>query len=262
MGPAFEHGDDERLGVRPDLGGPAAEPLGRPFGVTAMRARHVLRVRPAPGAPVAALMDGDALAAMEDLDRAGGGAHVDLGADQRMRNRIEEVVDLDMIVEAQPRSPPFGELPIVDRQRDERVALNSVEQLATAHAKLAHRPFVHARDGARDRLIAFGEREERRVAEAPQDVHLGKADAGLDLGLVAGFSRPRRQNAGRIMRRHRGVGPVDLGIVERRLVDAALEIVGNQELRSPAEEPEHAHVRAGPIGQLLRPGRPRAAARG
>ena len=57
------------------------------------------------------------------------------------------------------------------------------------------------------------------------------------------------------MRRHGPVGPVDLGIVEGGLVDPALQIVGNQQLRRAAEKAEHAHVGAGPVRQLLRPGR-------
>jgi len=38
----------------------------------------------------------DPLAAMEHLDCARGDAHLDLGANERMRNRVEEVVDLDV----------------------------------------------------------------------------------------------------------------------------------------------------------------------
>jgi hypothetical protein len=57
------------------------------------------------------------------------------------------------------------------------------------------------------------------------------------------------------MRRERAIGAVDLGIVERSLVDPALEIVGNQQARRPAEKPKHAHMRASPVRQLLRPGR-------
>ena len=57
------------------------------------------------------------------------------------------------------------------------------------------------------------------------------------------------------MRRHGPVGPVDLGIVEGGLVDPALQIVGNQQLRRAAEKAEHAHVGAGPVRQRLRPGR-------
>ena len=55
------------------------------------------------------------------------------------------------------------------------------------------------------------------------------------------------------------VGPVDLGIVEGGLVDPALQIVGNQQLRCAAEKAEHAHVGAGPVRQRLRPGRLRLA---
>ena len=57
------------------------------------------------------------------------------------------------------------------------------------------------------------------------------------------------------MRRHGSVGPVDLRIVEGGLVDPALQIVGNQQLRRAAEETEHAHMGAGPVRQRLRPGR-------
>src|ERR1700739_1464421 len=42
--PAGEHGADQALVVRPDLAGPAAEPIRRPLGVAPMRAGHMLRV--------------------------------------------------------------------------------------------------------------------------------------------------------------------------------------------------------------------------
>ena len=73
-------------------------------------------VRAVLAAHVAALVDRDALAAMEHLDRARGDANLDLGANQRVRNRVEEVMDLDVIIEVDPRAPPFRELPILGRQ--------------------------------------------------------------------------------------------------------------------------------------------------
>ena len=204
---------------------------------------------------VAALMGADALAAMEDLDRARGDPHVDLGADQRVRDRIKKVMDLDVIVEIDPRAPPFRELPIVGGQGDEGVALDRLEQLAPAQAEVAHGTLVHALHDERDRRVAFGEREERQMAQPPQNVGLGKSDSGLDFRLVPRPPRPRRQDSDRVMRRHRAVGAVDLGVVEGGLVDPALQIVGNQQLRRAAEEAEHAHMRAGPVRQRLRPGR-------
>ena len=124
MRPAGEHGADQAFGVRPDLAGPAAEPIRRPLGVAPVGAGHMVGVRAVLAAHGAALMGADALAAMEDLDRARGDPHVDLGADERVRDRIQKVMDLDVIVEIDPRAPPFRELPIVGGQGDEGVALD------------------------------------------------------------------------------------------------------------------------------------------
>ena len=92
-------------------------------------------------------------------------------------------------------------------------------------------------------------------AQSPENIGLGEPDSGFDFRLIPGLFWARWKNADGIMRRHRAVGSVDLGIVKRGLVDAALQIVGNQQLRRAAEEAEHAHMRAGPVRQLLRPGR-------
>src|ERR1700735_1018894 len=56
---------------------------------------------------------------MEDLDGSRRDPHVDLGADQRVRDRMEKVMDFDVIVEIDTRGPPFRELPIVGGQGDE-----------------------------------------------------------------------------------------------------------------------------------------------
>ena len=204
---------------------------------------------------VAALMDADALAAMEDLDHARGDPHIDLGADQRVRDRIQEVMDLDVIIEIDPRAPPFRELPILGGQVGEGAALDRLEQLAPAHAEVAHGALVHALHDQRDGLVAFGEREERQMAQSPENVGLGESDSGFDFRFIPGLFWACWKNSDGIMRRHRAVGAVDLGVVERGLVDPALQIVGNQQLRRAAEEAEHAHVRAGPVRQFLRPGR-------
>ena len=200
-------------------------------------------------------MGPDALAAMEDLDRARGDPQVDLGADQRVRDRIEKVMDLDVIVEVDPRAPPFRELPVVGGQGGEGVALDRLEQFAPAHPEFAHRAFIHALHDQRDGRVAFGEREERQMAQSAENVGLGESDSGFDFRLVPRPPRPRREDSDRIMGRHRAIGSVDFGVVERGLDDPAFQIVGNQQLRRAAEKAEHAHVRAGPIRQLLRPRR-------
>src|SRR5271156_6603168 len=206
-------------------------------------------------AHVSALMDRDPLATMEDFDRARGDANIDFRLKRGGGNRVEEVMDLDMIVEVDPRAPPFRELRILGWQAVECGALDLPEQLEPAQAEMAHGTLVHALHHKRDRRVAFGEREEGLRAQPSQNVRLRKSDAGFDFRLISRLVRPRRKDSHRIMRSHRAVGSVDLGIVERRLVDAALQIVGNQQLRRTTEEAEHAHMSAGPVRQLLRPRR-------
>ena len=99
----------------PILPAPAAEPIRRPLGVAPMGTGHVVGVRVVLAAEVAPLVDRDALAAMEHLDRVRGDANPDLGADQRVWNRVAEVMDLDVVIEIDPRAPPFRELPILGR---------------------------------------------------------------------------------------------------------------------------------------------------
>ena len=49
---------------------------------------------------------------------------------------------LDVIVEVDPRAPPFREVPIVGGQGDEDVALDGLEQITSAQAEVAHRTLV------------------------------------------------------------------------------------------------------------------------
>ena len=108
---------------------------------------------------------------------------------------------------------------------------------------MAHGALVHALHDKRDGLVAFGEREEGQLAQTPENIGLSESDSGFDFRLISRLSWPRRKDSNRIMRRHRAVGPVDLGVIERGLVDAALQIVGNQQFGDAAEEAEHADKR-------------------
>ena len=113
MRPTGQHGEDQRLGVRPDVACLAVQALRRPFGIAPVRARHVLRQGAVPRSAVAPRMGGDAFAAVEHLDRARRGAGVHLLADQRVRHRVEEALDLDVIVDADAGEMPLGILVVV-----------------------------------------------------------------------------------------------------------------------------------------------------
>ena len=114
-------------------------------------------VRAVLAADVAALVRRDALAAMEDLGGACGDANLDLGANKGVRDRVEEVIDFDVIIQVDSRAPPFRELSILGGQAVECGALDLLEQLAPAQAEMAHGALVHALHDQRDGLVAFGE---------------------------------------------------------------------------------------------------------
>ena len=99
---------DKGCRIRPDPAGLRPEPLGRPVGIAPVGAGHVrghggvfaIGRRP----PVS----GDALAAMEDLDGGCRQARPNLVAQQAVGNRVIVLLDLDVIVEADPALKPFG----------------------------------------------------------------------------------------------------------------------------------------------------------
>ena len=74
------------------------------------------------------------LATVEDLDGACGGAGVDLFTDQRVRHRVEETLDLNMVVDADAREAPLGILVVLLWQRLHGRPLDGFEQLAPADA--------------------------------------------------------------------------------------------------------------------------------
>src|SRR4029079_18913821 len=102
-----EDDDDQRFGVGAVAARPAAEAIGRPFSVAAMRARHMLGIGAMPPAAITALMGGDPLTAKEHLDGARGDTQVDLGANEAVRHRVVEPLGLDVIVEPDAGEAPF-----------------------------------------------------------------------------------------------------------------------------------------------------------
>lgn len=142
-----------------------------------------------------ALMRGNALALVEDLNRACGKPHFDLGADKAMRNAAVVVSDLDMIVDADASDAPLGEDVRAGRQGLQRRPIDLVEQMPARYAEPADRAFVIEPVQHRaNRCIEFGEAVEDAVAQAPDKPALDHQRRLLDLAL----SRGRRGRAGRI----------------------------------------------------------------
>ena len=73
-------------------------------------------------------MRGDPLALEEDLDGARRQPHLDLGAGEAVRDAVEVGLDLDVVVDADPAQPPFGEGIGLARQGLERRPVEFLEQ--------------------------------------------------------------------------------------------------------------------------------------
>jgi transposase len=138
-----QDGGDQRLGVRADGARLALEPLGAPFGVAPMGTGHVIGQCTVAPAAVAAGMDGDQLAAVKHLDRASGGACVDLLADQPMRDGMSWTRNLGRVLKLGSPwledGPDDGETERYSADFKARVALEALRgELTTAQLAAKH----------------------------------------------------------------------------------------------------------------------------
>ena len=108
-----------------------------------------------------------------------------------------------------------------------------------------------------DRRVDVRQAVKGSMAQPPEKPSLDDEHGLLDLCFVPRPPRPRRQNGGVVMRRHFGVGPIDLRIVEAGLDDGGLGIVRHEQMRNAADRLEGAHMGVDPVGERLRPARVR-----
>ncbi|MCP1838648.1 hypothetical protein ACVIHI_008425 [Bradyrhizobium sp. USDA 4524] len=99
----------QRAGRRADRGGVLADAHDGPAGIAAMAGGHVLRHGGVLVIAAHALMRGNPLALVEDLDSAGGEPHLDLGTSEAMRNAVVMLLHLDVVVEVDAPDTPLRE---------------------------------------------------------------------------------------------------------------------------------------------------------
>ena len=114
-------------------------------------------------------MCGNALAAVEDLDRARRDPRPHLLAQQLVWHRVVVLLDLDVIVEPDPAFLPFGEDVRFGRQRLESRPLQILEQHVAARAKMPRHTIVDLCDQLGDGRVQCGEREELAVTQLGDD---------------------------------------------------------------------------------------------
>ena len=189
----------------------------------------------------------------EELHLRCGGAGVQGGADVLPRHRIQRLADLDMQVGMDTDGAPAGRLEPRGRQRPQPGGLDRGEH--PGRLRPGQRPAGslprHLGAPRLSSLLQALQAVTGEVAALPKRV----ADIGhrpLDLRLVTGLPGASRVDEGSVVLGQLGVGAVDLRIVEVRLVDAGLEVIGDQPRRAAAEEGKRLHVAARPFGLVHR----------
>ncbi len=208
-------------------------------------------------APLEGALDvaGDALAVLEHLDRRARHPHPDLGPCVLTRHRVVVAIDLDVVVDANPRHLPFSVLVGQHRQRPQGRLVHLGEGAGAAAGQLLERPLVQVVEQRAQRPVQFVEAEEALVAQSCQHPARDHQHAVLDLGLILGAAGARRQHGHAVMLGQVVIGGVDVRFVARGFRHAAAQVVGYPQLGAAAEEAERAHVAAYPVRQLLAPGR-------
>lgn len=164
MGAGLEHVVDGGLGLWADRGRPVQKALGIPAGHLLVGRCQMSRHGGVPARHGAAQMAGDALALGEDLHGADGEAHIDLRPGVRVGHRVVVPHQLHVIVDADPRHFPLGELMAGQREGFERGAIDGLEDaLARARQLLAGARVERLQQRA-DGTIDLGQAEERLMA--------------------------------------------------------------------------------------------------
>jgi hypothetical protein len=165
-------------------------------------------------------------------------------------------LDIDVIIDADAAYAPLGEHIRLARQWLERRAVELFEQLSTRAAETADWSlFVERFEQLIDRRVQIGQTVELSMAQPRQDPSLDDEHRRLDLGFVARPAWPGRQDGGAVMRRHLGIGSVDLRLVQAGLDDGDLGVVRDEKTRHTVDGCKGTRVGADPIGKPLRPGR-------
>ena len=143
---------------------------------------------------IAAGMDGHGfrLAFVEDLDHVLGGPDAHFLVDQRVRDGVEVLLELDVVVDVHPGGLRGRIFKGLFWQRTQGGLIQFFEQLLPGFVQVLHGAMVQLFQQLQDRPVQFGQAEEGAVAQSGQDPALHHLHAHFDLGLVAG----RRTRAG------------------------------------------------------------------
>ena len=249
-------GGQERLhhlaGGDPDPVGPLQEAFRAPAAYGLVRLGHVCGEGRVATRSKIFSVTGHPFPVMEDLHDGLGDADPDLLVDQGMGDGVKVAIDLDVVVDMDPRFLPPGQLVAGGRKRTEcRLLPGEEEILSGSGATVLERAGVDFLEKDPDRPVQLGEVEEGPLAKLGQDPAGHQEDRLFGGSLVPGTSDARRKDRHGVVFRHLPVGLVGERLVKIGRRDPALEVIGDQEGGNAFQEREAADMGTDPAGQLL-----------
>src|SRR5580692_4025120 len=171
-----------------DLLGLAQHPCRRPFRITPMARRHVLRDRRVLVRDARAHVARNPLALVEDLDGSVREARLHGLAQQPERHRVVMVIDLDMIVGRNGAALPLGILVALARKPFQRRPVETGKEIVAALFQMLHHLRVDLRYAVANGVVQLDQGKEAffnscctRPVDAATPVHA--AAGSRDLGL-------------------------------------------------------------------------------
>src|SRR3954452_10281668 len=169
MRPALQDQLAQRGSSWADRSGLAANALDRPVGIASVARRHMLGHRGVPMVAAGTQMSSDPLTLQKDLNSARRQPHLDFAAGKTVRNAVEMVLELDMVIDADSANAPLGKAIRLRRQRVEVGPIELLEQRPTGDTEAPDRAFVASPRQAACRPAALcqtapaGQRRGRRL---------------------------------------------------------------------------------------------------
>src|SRR3954463_1183428 len=160
-------------------------------------------------------MRGDPLALEKDLDGSRRQPYLNLAAGGAGRDALEVPLVLDVLIEPDPAQPPFGKGIGLAGQRLQMRPIEFLEQRAAGDAEAPDRPLlVELAQQLADCRVQFGQAVKAPMTQPAQKPAFDDQHGRLDLRLIARAPRAGWQHRRVVMRRHLGVGAVDLWLLQ------------------------------------------------
>jgi hypothetical protein len=226
VGFALDDPPSKLAGARPGLLRPGDDARGGPLQILLMGLRPMSRLRGVAALFVAAQMDGDPAPGVEDLDGTLGDSHVDLLAEELVRDAVEVAEDLDVVVDVDSGLLPSREFVALLWKCTQERAFQRLEQGAPGAFQLLERPVVQKLQESANLSIQIRQAEERVLSEPRQDPALHQENTGFYFGLVARLSLPGGEHGGPVMDRELVIRGVEVGLVVAGVPNTSAKVVG------------------------------------